>query len=76
MLGNNFGLFSNPDSAKRLLRKLHGMTSRRGRIVAQSTDPYQTDNLGNLEYHERNRQRGRMAGQIRLRVRYRKYVTP
>ena len=76
MLGNNFGLFGNPERAKRLLRRLHGMTSRRGRIIAQSADPYRTDKPEHLEYHERNRQRGRMAGQIRLRVRYRKYATP
>jgi SAM-dependent methyltransferase len=76
MLGNNFGLFGSPDRAKRLLKRLYGMTSRRGRIIAQSNDPYRTGSPDHLEYHEKNRQRGRMAGQIRLRVRYRKYVTP
>jgi len=76
MMGNNFGLFGNPDRAKRLLKRLHGMTSRRGRIIAQSADPYRTNNPDHLEYHERNQQRGRVAGQIRLRVRYRKYTTP
>jgi len=76
MLGNNFGLFGNPDRAKRLLRRLRGITSRRGRIIAQSVDPYRTDNPDHLEYHERNRQRGRAAGQIKLRIRYRKYTTP
>jgi SAM-dependent methyltransferase len=76
MLGNNFGLFGSPDRAKRLLRRLRRMTSRRGRIIAQSVDPYRTDNPDHLKYHERNRQRGRMAGQIRLRVRYRKYANP
>ncbi len=76
MLGNNFGLFGNPDRAKRLLRRLHRMTSRQGRIIAESADPYKTNNPDHLEYHERNRQQGRSPGQIRLRVRYHKYVTP
>ena len=76
MLGNNFGLFGNPERARRLLRSLHGMTSRHGRIIAQSADPYRTNNPDHLEYHERNRQRGRVAGQIKIRVRYRKYATP
>ncbi len=76
MLGNNFGLFGNPDRAKRLLKRLHRMTSRRGRIIAESADPYKTSKPEHLEYHERNRQRGRIAGQVRLRVRYHKYVTP
>ena len=76
MFGNNFGLFGNPDRAERLLRRLYSMTSRRGRIIAQSTDPYRTSSPDHLEYHERNRQRGRVAGQIKLRVHYRKYTTP
>lgn len=76
MLGNNFGLFGNPIRAKRLLRRLHGMTSRHGRIIAQSADPYRTDSPDHLEYHERNQAKGRLPGQVRLRVRYRKYTTP
>jgi SAM-dependent methyltransferase len=76
MFGNNFGLFANPRRAKWLLRKFHGLTSARGRIVAQTLDPYQTDRPEHLAYHERNRKRGRMGGQVRIRVRYRRYATP
>lgn len=76
MLGNNFGLFGTRHRARRLLRRFHRRTSARGRIVAQVVDPYQTTNPAHLEYHERNRRRGRMCGQLRLRVRYQRYTTP
>ena len=76
MFGNNFGLFGTPRQAKRLLRRLHRLTTSAGRIVAQSNDPYGTDEPEHLAYHERNRRRGRMAGQLRLRIRYRDLATP
>lgn len=76
MFGNNFGLFGSAAGARRLLRRLHGLTSERGRIVAESLDPYATGDPDHLAYHERNRARGRMPGQLRLRVRHRGYATP
>ena len=41
-----------------------------------SFDPYGTKDPHDLAYHERNRRRGRLGGQIRLRVRYKAYATP
>jgi hypothetical protein len=35
-----------------------------------------TEDPAHLEYHERNRLRGWMAGQLRIRIRYRQYRTP
>jgi SAM-dependent methyltransferase len=76
MYGNNFGLFSNRDRARWLLKRFHKITSGKARIIAESVDPYQTNIPEHLEYHKRNRKRGRMCGQVRIRVRYKKYVTP
>lgn len=76
MMGNNFGLFGNVKRARWLLRRFRGITSEKGRIVAETLDPYATDVPEHLEYHEINRKRGRMPGQVRMRVRYRKYATP
>ena len=76
MFGNNFGLFGSPAKAARMLRRLHRLTSEDARIVAESRGVYDTDDPDHLAYHERNRRRGRMAGQLRLRVRYRRAVTP
>lgn len=76
MFGNNFGLFGSPARAKRLLRVLHKMTSPEARILAETLDPYRTTNPDHLAYHKRNRKRGRMTGQVRIRVRSRRLKTP
>ena len=76
MFGNNFGLLGNARRAKWLLKRLYGMTNRQGCILAESNDIHQTQNPDHLAYQQSNRERGRMPGQIRLRVRYHKIVTP
>lgn len=76
MLGNNFGLFSNFKRAHWLLRRFYKMTSPDACIIAESRDPYTTDDPDHLRYHKRNMERGRMGGQIRLRVRYKSLITP
>jgi SAM-dependent methyltransferase len=76
MLGNNFGLFANPQRAKRILKRFHYLTFPEGTLIAESIDPYQTELQEHLEYHQFNNQRGRMAGQIRIRVRFQKFKTP
>jgi SAM-dependent methyltransferase len=73
MLGNSFGLFGSPSKARRLLRRLRPLADR---IVAASIDPHATEDPAHLAYQERNRRRGRMAGQLRLRVRYRDLIGP
>jgi SAM-dependent methyltransferase len=72
MYGNNFGLFGGQAKGERLLRRLHGLADR---IVASNNDVYRTDDPVHLAYHERNRARGRMTGQLRLRVRHRDLAT-
>jgi SAM-dependent methyltransferase len=76
MFGNGFGLFGTPAKARRLLRRLAPLTSPRGRILAASTDPTVTADPLHLGLQERNRARGRPAGQLRIRVRHRHGATP
>jgi len=76
MMGNNFGLFGSRQRARWLLRRLHGLTTPNARIVAESHDVYQTTNPHHLRYQRFNRQRGRMSGQLRFRVRYAAYCSP
>ena len=76
MVGNNFGLFGSPKRARWLLRRFHTMTTKHGRIIAETTDPYATDDPIHLAYQERNRARGRMSGQFRHRDRYRNLKGP
>jgi SAM-dependent methyltransferase len=75
MMGNNFGLLGNSKRTKRLLKRFHEMTSKNALIVADTRDPYKTENPFHLEYQEFNRKRGRMSGQLRIRIRYKKYAT-
>jgi SAM-dependent methyltransferase len=72
MFGNGFGLVGSPSRAKRLLRRLRPLADR---IVAASLDPA-TQDPAHLAYQEQNRKRGRMPGQLRLRVRYRDLTGP
>ena len=76
LFGNNFGLMANPKRARWLLRRFAGMTSDRAVIVAEILDPYDTKVPEHRRYHRRNRARRRMAGQSRIRVRYKDAVTP
>ncbi len=76
MYGNNFGLLGSLKRARWLLRRFCAITSEKGRIIAVTTDPHATDIVEHKWYHKYNRQRGRMPGQLRIRIRYRKFVTP
>jgi SAM-dependent methyltransferase len=76
MYGNNFGLFGSLSRARWLLRRFRGMTGDGARIIAESRDPYSTDAPWHTAYHRTNKRRGRMGGQLRIRVRYRLHCTP
>ena len=77
MLGNNFGLFASRAKAKRLLRRFHRLTSARARIVAETRDVRRSDAPPeHVRYQQRNVERNRMPGQIRIRVRFRTAATP
>ncbi len=76
MFGNNFGLFGSFKRARWLLRKMYQMTSEKARLIVESRDPYNTDIPEHFEYHKYNRKRGRMGGQLRLRVRYKTFISP
>jgi SAM-dependent methyltransferase len=74
MFGNNFGLFGGSAGAKRLLKKLHARTTPNAVIIAESNDPYKTSDPAHLAYQKRNRKRGRMSGQLKIRIRFRESI--
>ena len=77
MMGNNFGLFGEPRRAKQLLRRFSKMTSPTAHIIAESLDIYKPPiEPIHRQYHVRNRKRGRMAGQVRIRIRYLTFASP
>jgi len=76
MMGNNFGLFGSRKRARWLLRRFKRVTTDDARVIAESVHVYRTADPDHHRYHRMNRERGRMGGQIRIRVRYQTYVTP
>ena|SRR5688572_17406362 len=76
MFGNNFGLFGSRARARRLLKHLHRITRNNAVLIAQSLDPHQTNEPAHLTYQRRNRRRGRLPGQIRIRIRFHEFVGP
>jgi len=76
MFGNNFSLLGTPARAKKTLRRMRRMLSDEGLILAETLDPYDTKEPSHLAYHRMNRKKGRLPGQVRLRVRYKEYSTP
>jgi len=73
MMGNNWGLMANYRRARWLLGRFYNLTAFPARIIATSNDVYQTDSPYHLAYQAYNRERGRMSGQIRMRVCYQIY---
>lgn len=69
LFGGNFGLMEDPQKARRRLRQFYRMTSRDAVVLAESRNPYVSVSPVHRAYHRRNRSRGRMPGQLRLRVR-------
>jgi len=74
MFGNNFGLFGGPKKAKSLLKELYKITAPDALILAESVDVYDTKDPVHLNYHKLNKSRGRMAGELRIRIRFRNYI--
>ena len=76
MLGNGFGLVGNPAQARQLFERFKKVTTEEGRIIAGSYALCHNGRPEHKEYQEVNRIHGRMPGQMKLRMRHRKYVTP
>jgi hypothetical protein len=66
LYGNNFGLFGGMTKARHLLAAMHKIATPDAAIIAAAANPYGTRDPVHLTYHQRNQERGRMAGQIRL----------
>lgn len=75
MMGNNFGLFGNFGKARMLLKKFYEISSENALIIADARDPYKTDDPKHLAYNQLNKKKGRMAGQVRIRINFQNYVS-
>jgi SAM-dependent methyltransferase len=68
LFGNDFGLLRDTEHAKMILSKIAAVTSDSAHLLAIACDPYQTQAPQHLRYHQWNRERGRLPGQLRIRV--------
>ncbi|MFI5840884.1 class I SAM-dependent methyltransferase [Catenuloplanes sp. NPDC051500] len=75
LLGNNLGLLEGHHRAAGFLDALAEMAAPGAQVIAQGTDPYGTTDPLHVGYHDLNRSRGRLGGQLRLRLRYRELTT-
>ncbi|MBM3165420.1 MAG: class I SAM-dependent methyltransferase [Bacteroidetes bacterium] len=77
MWGNNFGLLQNAVIAKRFFRNCLKMCKKNAKILIETLDPYGKAFImdDDRRYIDDNRLNGRLGGQIRVRVRYRQFVT-
>ncbi len=75
MMGNNFGLMGNKRRAKWLLRRFRNMVPENGLLIVTSVDIYADVPPEHAAYHEQNIKRGRMPGQVRIRVRYKRHCS-
>ncbi len=77
LFGNNSGMFGTPERTRRVLKAWSRRATPGTRILAESTNPY-CGGAPALDraYYRRNRALGRMPGQVRVRTRYRHWVTP
>jgi SAM-dependent methyltransferase len=71
LLGHNLGLLESEPNAARLFGLMRRLLSPGGTVIGSGMNPYLTEDPVHIAYHERNRERGRLPGQARLRVRYR-----
>lgn len=76
MFCGNLGLPGDAAEAVRTFRRLHALTVPGARIVFDSVDPHQDADEDDLAYWERNRARGRLPGQVTIRLRYGALATP
>lgn len=75
LLGNNLSLMSSRAAAAGFLTSITALLRPGGSIVGTCLDPHQTSKPAHLAYHQRNTEQGRMAGQIRMRVRYQRLAS-
>jgi SAM-dependent methyltransferase len=76
MYGNNLGLLRDARHAKWLLGRLARGATHGALLLGGTRDPYRTEDPSHLAYQAENRRRGRMSGQMRMRIRFNDLATP
>ncbi len=70
LMGNNLSLLGSAERSGPMLDTLRRLLRPGGTLVGACLDTYGTEDPVHLAYHKSNRERGRLPGHLRLRVRY------
>jgi SAM-dependent methyltransferase len=76
LCGNNYGLLESREQAPVFLGALAELATADAEVIGTCFDPFATTDPIHLAYHQRNRDRGRLPGQVRLRVRWASLASP
>jgi SAM-dependent methyltransferase len=76
LLGHGIGMVEDLEGLDRFLSHIPTITSPDAQILVHSRDVRMTEGPSHLGYHERNRQLGRYAGEIRLQFEYQGVAGP
>jgi SAM-dependent methyltransferase len=68
-LGANLGLLGGREQSLETLREWARVAAPGARVIATGRDPYASQGSVHTLYHQANREAGRMAGQLRIRIR-------
>jgi len=75
LFGLGFGLLESRKKAKQVLTTLSKITTKNAQLIAESIDIDKTSDRMHKKYHKRNQAKGRMPGQLRIRIRCREFVS-
>lgn len=75
LLGNNLGLLGDIKSGRRILTELYRITTEDGIVIGETRDPHLSANEEDKEYHQHNKETGRMPGHVTMRVRHKKIAS-
>ncbi|MGW8330255.1 class I SAM-dependent methyltransferase [Streptomyces sp. NPDC055897] len=75
-LGANLGLLGGRDASLATLREWARVAAPGAQILATGRDPYASQGEIHRAYHQANRTAGRMAGQLRIRIRSQALASP
>lgn len=70
LLGHNLALLGSPEASGSFLETLKSLLKPDGLVVGNTLDVYRTDDPGHLAHHQMNRERGRLPGQLTLRIKF------
>ena len=75
LMGNNLGLLESAEHAGRFLGTIASIAKPGALLIGEGIDPHQPSRPGHARYVEQNTARGRMPGQVRIRVRWESLAT-